>query len=115
MKTTEQNQKEVLTYLEKSSKQFFVSEDGNHFQTIIKLKDGKFIFVRDGEIFPINVENYTKEGETAGRTFLKYQFHPTYNPSHKYWPNVGHGPSKKMKAVKRTKDIREKIKNLTNE
>ena len=104
MKTTEQNTKEVMTYLEKSSQHFFASEDGQHWQAIVKMhKSGEYVFAIDGEAFPINLENYIKDGVTAGKTFLKQKYHPAWDvPRGKYWygKDCGHGPSKKIKAVR---------------
>jgi len=62
MKTQEQNTKEVMTYLEKSSKNFFESEDGKHWQSIVYLHAlEKYVLIRDGEAHEINVQNYIGE------------------------------------------------------
>jgi hypothetical protein len=99
MKTAEQNKQEVMTYLEKSSRNFFLSEDGNHYQSVVKIHStGKYVFVKDGEVIPINIEDYTKDGMTEGKTFLKYRFHPLWNPSERW--KMGHGPAKKIRSVK---------------
>ena len=103
MKTSEQNQKEVMTYLEKSSQHFFESEDGKHWQAIVKIHAlDKYIFIKDGEVSELNMEAYLKEGTTAGKTFLKQKLHPCWNPSGgSFWTRgYGHGPSKKLRAVK---------------
>jgi hypothetical protein len=103
MKTTEQNTKEVMTYLEKSSKNFFQSEDGLHWQAVVKIqKTGDYVFVRNGEVFPIDISRYTGEKETAGKTYLKHKFHPQWdvNPNSPWYKGYGHGPSKKLRAVR---------------
>jgi hypothetical protein len=109
MKTTEQNQKEVMTYLEKSSQHFFESEDGKHWQAIVKMHAlDKYVFIKDGEVSELNMEAYLKEGTTAGKTFLKQKLHPCWDPSGtSFWTrDYGHGPSKKLKAVRWNKAAR---------
>ena len=103
MKTSEQNQKEVMTYLEKSSQHFFESEDGKHWQAIVKIHAlDKYVFIKDGEVSELNMEAYLKEGTTAGKTFLKQKLHPCWNPSGgSFWTRgYGHGPNKKLRAVR---------------
>jgi hypothetical protein len=101
MKTNEQNKKEVMSYLEKSSHHFFESEDGQHWQSIVKIQaTGEFVFVKDGKCYPIDEKGYIADGVTAGKTFLKQRFHPCYNPSGYYSNHYGHGPAKKMRAVR---------------
>ena len=103
MKTSEQNQKEVMTYLEKSSQHFFESEDGKHWQAIVKIHAlDKYVFIKDGEVSELNMESYLKEGTTAGKTFLKQKLHPCWNPSGgSFWTRCyGHGPNKKLRAVR---------------
>ncbi len=103
MKTSEQNQKEVMTYLEKSSQHFFESEDGKHWQAIVKIHAlDKYVFIKDGEVSELNMESYLEEGTTAGKTFLKQKLHPCWNPSGgSFWTRgYGHGPNKKLRAVR---------------
>ena len=103
MKTSEQNQKEVMTYLTNSSQHFFESEDGQHWQAVVKLHAlDKFVFIKDGEVSEFNMEAYLKEGTTAGKTFLKQKVHPCWNPSGgTFWARYyGHGPAKKLRAVR---------------
>jgi hypothetical protein len=103
MKTTEQNQKEVMNYLANSSQHFFESEDGKHWQAIVKLHAlDRYVLIKDGEVFELNLEFYLKEGTTAGKTFLKQKIHPVYDPSgSSFWTRgYGHGPSKKLRAVR---------------
>ena len=103
MKTTEQNQKEVMNYLANSSKHFFESEDGKHWQAIVKLHElDKYVLIKDGEVFEISMQAYLREGITAGKTFLKQKIHPVYDPSGSlFWTRgYGHGPSKKLRAVR---------------
>ena len=103
MKTTEQNQKEVMNYLANSSKHFFESEDGKHWQAIVKLHElDKYVLIKDGEVFEISMQAYLREGITAGKTFLKQKIHPVYDPSGSlFWTRgYGLGPSKKLRAVR---------------
>lgn len=101
MKTQEQNKKEVMNYLQNSSKNFFESEDGKHWQSIVYLHAlEKYVFIKDGEVYELNMEYYLREGTTAGKTFLKHKLHPTYDPYGSWYKGYGHGPSKKLKAVK---------------
>lgn len=103
MKTTEQNRKEVMTYLEKSSKNFFQSEDGLHWQAVVKIqKTGDYVFVRDGQVFPIDTTWYTGDGETDGKGRLKRKIHPVWDVPVKssWYTGYGHGPSKKLRAVR---------------
>jgi hypothetical protein len=103
MKTTEQNRKEVLSYLERSQKNFFQSENGEHWQAIVKIqKTGEYVFVKDGLAYPINLDNYTKEGVTAGKTFLKQKYHPTFNYSSgsSWYKEYGHSADLKLSAVR---------------
>ena len=103
MKTSEQNKKEVMTYLEKSSKHFFESEDGKHWQAIVYLtKTEKYVFIKDGEVIPIDTAWYTGPTDTYGKTMLKRRLHP-YWPISSYssWYNgYGHGNDKKLRAVR---------------
>lgn len=103
MKTQEQNTKEVMTYLEKSSQNFFQSEDGKHWQAVVYLHAlEKYVFVRDGQVHELNLNHYIGQGITAGKTFLKNKLHPTYTPSEYSMQTYGygHGPFKKLRAVK---------------
>ena len=103
MKTQERNNQEVMTYLQKSSQNFFESEDGKHWQSIVYLHAlDKYVFIKDGEVSELNMEFYLKEGTTAGKTFLKQKIHPVYDPSGtSFWTRgYGHGPSKKLRAVR---------------
>jgi heme oxygenase len=105
MKTTEQNTAEVMNYLKNSEKNFFLSEDGKHWQAIVKIQaTGEYVFVKDGEVHRLNMEHYLKEGTTAGKTFLKQKLHPTWDvqSSSTWYKGYGHGPNKKLRAVKRT-------------
>jgi hypothetical protein len=103
MKTKEQNTAEVMNYLKNSEKNFFLSEDGNHWQAIVKIQaTGEYVFVKDGEVHRLNMESYLKEGTTAGKTFLKQRLHPTWEASGSWYKGYGHGPSKKLRAVKWT-------------
>ena len=107
MKTLEQNRKEVMNYLKRSSKNFFLSEDGQHWQSIVKIHTlDQYVFIRDGKVFPIEVEKYCQASITAGKTFLKQKTHPQYDPNHlyKYSERMGHGPSKKLCAVRWNKE-----------
>ena len=114
MKTQEQNTKEVMTYLEKSSKNFFESEDGKHWQSIVYLHAlEKYVLIRDGEVHEINVQNYIGENIvgkqiTEGKTFLKYKIHPQWNipTGSKWFKDYGHGPDKKLRAVRWNKAAR---------
>jgi hypothetical protein len=101
MKTQEQNTKEVMTYLEKSAQNFFQSEDGKHWQAVVKIqRTGEYVFVKDGEVHRLNMEYYLKEGTTAGKTFLKHRLHPTFDPYSTWYKGYGHGPSKKLRAIR---------------
>lgn len=103
MKTQEQNAKEVMTYLQKSAQNFFQSEDGNHWQAVVYLHAmEKYVFIRDGEVFELNMSRYLGQGTTAGKTFLKNLLHPTFTASEYAMNNYGygHGPFKKMRAVR---------------
>jgi hypothetical protein len=110
MKTQEQNTKEVMTYLEKSSQNFFESEDGKHWQSIVYLHAlEKYVFIRDGEVFDLNVQSYIGENIvgkqiTEGKTFLKHKIHPQWDipfPTVSSWyKGYGHGPNKKLRAVR---------------
>ena len=114
MKTQEQNTKEVMTYLEKSSKNFFESEDGKHWQSIVYLHAlEKYVFIKDGEVHDLNVQDYIGENIvgkqiTEGKTFLKYKIHPQWDitSSNSLWKGFGHGPSKKLRAVRWNKAAR---------
>lgn len=108
MKTQEQNTKEVMTYLEKSSKNFFESEDGKHWQSIVYLHAlEKYVFIKDGEVYDLNMEAYlgndtTGNRITEGKTLLKYKIHPQWDvPTGSSWfKGYGHGPKQKLKAVR---------------
>jgi hypothetical protein len=111
MKTQEQNTKEVMTYLEKSSKHFFESGDGNHWQSIVYLHaHGRYVFIKDGEVNELNMKAYTGKDSlgnsiTEGKTLLKYLVHPHWDiPTGSSWfKGYGHGPKKKLRAVRWTK------------
>lgn len=111
MKTQAQNTKEVMTYLEKSSQNFFESEDGQHWQAIVKLEVlDKYVFVKDGTVNEINMDHYIGEGKTAGKTYLKQKIHPQWNPSNSNWySSYGHGPAKKIRSVRRNRFRRELV------
>jgi hypothetical protein len=113
MKTTEQNTKEVMNYLNRSSQHLFMSEDGKDYQVIVKIKDG-FALIKNGDILPIKHENYITEGVTAGKTFVKRTIHPVWNPSPSY-RGYGFGPAKKLRSVKYFKAMREEIKKIIAE
>lgn len=103
MKTQEKNNQEVMTYLQKSSQNFFESEDRKHWQSIVYLHAlDRYVFIKDGEVSELNMEAYLKPGTTAGKTFLKQKIHPVYDPSGtSFWTRgYGHGPSKKLRAVR---------------
>lgn len=108
MKTQEQNTKEVMTYLEKSSKHFFESGDGNHWQSIVYLHaHGRYVFIKDGEVNELNMKAYTGKDSlgnsiTEGKTLLKYLVHPHWDiPTGSSWfKGYGHGPKKKLRAVR---------------
>jgi hypothetical protein len=102
MKTQEQNTKEVMAYLDKSAQNFFQSEDGQHWQAVVKLHAlDKYVFIKDGEVHEFNMDHYLGAGITAGKTFLKQKLHPQWNPSTGSWSRgYGHGPAKKMRAVR---------------
>ncbi len=105
MKTAEKNTAEVMNYLKNSEKNFFLSEDGKHWQAIVKIQaSGEYVFVKDGEVHRLNMEHYLKEGTTAGKTFLKQRLHPTWDisSSSTWYKGYGHGPSKKLRAVRWT-------------
>ena len=114
MKTQEQNTKEVMTYLEKSSKNFFESEDGKHWQSIVYLHAlEKYVFIKDGEVYDLNMEAYlgndtTGNRITEGKTLLKYKIHPQWDvPTGSSWfKGYGHGPKQKMRAVRWNKASR---------
>lgn len=92
-----------MSYLKKSAQNFFQSEDGNHWQAVVYLHAlDKYVFIRDGRVFELNMANYIGQGITAGKTFLKNKLHPTYTPSEYAMQNYGygHGPFKKMRAVR---------------
>jgi hypothetical protein len=98
MKSNEQNKKEVMNYLEKSSQHFFESENGNHYQAIVKIQaTGNYVFVKNGNCYPIDEKGYIAEGTTAGKTFLKQRFHPKWDAHSNFY---GHGTSKKLRAVR---------------
>lgn len=103
MKTSEQNKKEVMTYLEQSAKHFFESEDGKYWQTVVYLtKLEKYVFIKDGTVIPINADHYLGQNETEGKTRLKRRLHPSWPISnYSSWYNgYGHGSDKKLKAVR---------------
>jgi len=102
MKTQEQNTKEVMTYLKNSEKNFFLSEDGQHWQAIVKIHLlDKYVFIKDGEVHELNMDYYLKAGTTAGKTYLKNKIHPTWDVYNPAWNRgYGHGPSKKLRAVR---------------
>lgn len=111
MKSQEQVRSEVMSYLEKSSKQFFESEDRNEYQTIVKT-DKEFVFVKNGEKFPIDHEYYIQSGKGEAKTWLKRKFHPTWDVNEKYWKGYGMGPSKKPRAIRWNRERRELIDTL---
>lgn len=104
MKSQEQNNREVMSYLKNSSQHFFESEDGKNWQAVIYLTDlDKYVFIKDGEVTEIDVTIYTANGWTAGKTYLKHRIHPVFNPfsySGSYYKGYGHGPAKKLRAVR---------------
>ena len=113
MKSTEQNTKEVMTYLKKSAQHFFESEDGKNWQAITQNSAGEYVFVIDGEVHPIKLDVVTGEGVTDGKACLKRKHHPTWDvpriASSAYWKSWGHGPSRKLRAVRKNKFRRELI------
>lgn len=108
MKTQEQNTKEVMTYLEKSSKNFFESEDGKNWQSIVYLHAlDRYVFIKDGEVNELNIKSYVGEDSTGnqiteGKTLLKHRVHPHWDiPSGSSWyRGYGHGAKKKLRAVR---------------
>ena len=112
MKTQEQNTKEVMTYLEKSSKNFFESEDRKNWQSIVYLHAlDRYVFIKDGEVNELNMKAYIGTDSlgnliTEGKTLLKYMLHPHWDiPSGSSWyRGYGHGPKKKLRAVRWNKD-----------
>ena len=102
MKTQEQNTKEVMTYLEKSAQNFFQSEDGQHWQAVVKLPAlDKYVFIKDCEVHEFNMGHYLGEGITDGKARLKRKLHPTWDVHNPTWNRgYGHGPSKKIRAVR---------------
>ena len=108
MKTQERNNQEVMTYLQKSSQNFFESEDGKHWQSIVYLHAlDRYVFIKDGDVNELNMQAYlgndtTGNRITEGKTLLKQKFHPVYDPSGtSFWTRgYGHGPSKKLRAVR---------------
>ena len=118
MKSQQQNTNEVMTYLKKSAQNFFQSEDGQHWQAVVKIeKTGEYVFVKDGEVHHLNMDHYLKEGTTAGKTYLKQKLHPTWNvqSSSPWYKGYGHGPNKKLRAVKWTFSRYELIANTVAE
>lgn len=118
MKSQEQNNREVMSYLKNSSQHFFESEDGKNWQAIVYLTAlDKYVFMKDGEVTEINVNYYTVSGMTAGKTCLKQKIHPTFNPfsySGSYYKGYGHGPAKKLRAVRWNKPRLELTSTLAN-
>lgn len=104
MKTQEQNTKEVMGYLERSARNFFESEDGQHWQSVVRVGDsGKYIFIKDGVISEFDMGYYLGEGKTAGKCFLKTRLHPRFDLAPHLWSlykGYGHGPKAKLKAVR---------------
>jgi hypothetical protein len=103
MKTSEQNKKEVMTYLQKSAQHFFESEDGNHWQAVVYLtRFEKYVFIKDGEVSPINLDYYTGSTDTYGKSLLKHKLHPTWqiSSSSMWYKGYGHGIDKKLRAVR---------------
>jgi hypothetical protein len=103
MKTSEQNKKEVMTYLQKSAQHFFESEDGNHWQAVVYLtRLEKYVFIKDGEVIPINLGYYTGEADTYGKSLLKRKLHPNWSiASNSMWyKGYGHDINKKLRAVR---------------
>jgi hypothetical protein len=103
MKTSEQNKKEVMTYLEKSAQHFFESEDGNNWQAVVYLtRLEKYVFIKDGGVIPINLGYYTGETDTYGKAMLKRKLHPYWPISNNssWYSGYGHGSDKKLRAVR---------------
>lgn len=101
MKTQEQNTQEVMNYLENSAKNFFESEDGQHWQAIVKLhRLDKYVFIKDGEVNELNMSYYVGEQITEGKTRIKQKIHPVYEPYGVWSKGYGHGPSTKLRAVR---------------
>jgi hypothetical protein len=103
MKTSEQNKKEVMTYLQKSAQHFFESEDGNHWQAVVYLtRLEKYVFIKDGEVIPVNLDYYTGETDTYGKAMLKRKLHPYWPISNNssWYKDYGHGSDKKLRAVR---------------
>ncbi len=118
MKTKEQNQKEVMNYLEKSSKHFFESEDGQHWQAIVKLHAiDKFVFIKNGEVIELNLDWYLSDTQTAGKTFLRRRVHPNWTISDRssWYNGYGHGSQKNLRAVKWNKTRLELTANAAQE
>lgn len=113
MKSQEQNNREVMSYLKNSSQHFFESEDGKKWQAIVYLKESdRYVFVKDGEVSEINVAYYLAKGITAGKTGLKQKISPQFNPySGSWYKGYGHGPAAKLRAVRYNKFRRELIDN----
>ena len=103
MKTSEQNTKEVMTYLEKSAQHFFESEDGKYWQAVVYLtKTEKYVFVKDGEVIPIDTAWYTGPNATDGKARIKRKLHPCWPISSNaaWYHGYGHGIDKKLRAVR---------------
>ena len=116
MKTQEQNEKEVMGYLEKSSKNFFESEDGHNWQAVVKISEKKYIFIKNEVVSEFDMSYYLGEGKTAGKCFLKTRLHPRFDLAHNLWSlykGYGHGPKAKLRAVRWNgyrRELIEKIK-----
>lgn len=111
MKSHEQNTKEVMTYVEKSSRNFFQSEDGQNWQAVVKINElNRYVLVKDGNIIELNLDMYCEPGTTAGKTFLKGKIHPTWDSNSQYFVSrYGHGPSKKLRAIRWNNNLRDLI------
>lgn len=111
MKSHEQNTKEVMTYVEKSSRNFFQSEDGQNWQAVVKINElNRYVLVKDGNIIELSLDKHCEPGTTAGKTFLKGKIHPTWDSNSQYFfSNYGHGPSKKLRAIRWNNNLRDLI------
>lgn len=126
MKTAEQNQKEVETYLQKSSLQLFTEDDVN-FQTVKMTKSGPIRIILDiktgrHEVHPIDVDRYLKMYPTTSKYEVKRRLHPTnvyedstfrkfVNPSATTWYMIPKSVPK-FKSVRSFPSIREKISEI---
>lgn len=119
MKTQEQNTKEVMGYLERSARNFFESEDGQHWQAVVRVDDSeKYIFIKDGVVSEFDMGYYLGEGKTAGKCFLKTRLHPGFDlapNSGSLYKGYGHGPKAKLRAVRWNSYRRELIEGIRAE